>query len=54
LIRKRTTDQAAAITVSVGVAQFRSDETAGSLIARADAALYQAKGFGRNQVCAAQ
>jgi diguanylate cyclase len=54
LIRKRAADEPSTITVSVGVAQFRSDETAASLIARADAALYQAKGFGRNQVCAAQ
>jgi diguanylate cyclase len=53
LTRKRTAGEALRITVSIGVAQFRSDETATSLLARADAALYQAKDLGRNRVCAA-
>jgi diguanylate cyclase len=52
--KKRSAPDAAKITVSVGVAQFRSDETAGAFIARADAALYQAKDLGRNRVCASQ
>jgi len=54
LSKKRSAEDAIRITVSVGVAQFRSDETAAALLARADAALYQAKELGRNRVCAAQ
>jgi diguanylate cyclase len=41
------------ITMSVGVAQFYANETADSLIERADSALYTAKHNGRNQVAAA-
>ena len=40
-----------AITISAGVAHYRSGETRESLIARADALLYQAKDEGRNRVC---
>ncbi len=39
-----------AITMSVGVALARADETAEQLISRADASMYQAKQTGRNQV----
>lgn len=39
-----------AITASLGVAQLRRDEDADGLVARADAALYQAKRAGRDQV----
>lgn len=48
-------EQRIAVTVSVGVAECRADDaTAEAVIARADQALYQAKGAGRNQVhCAA-
>jgi diguanylate cyclase (GGDEF)-like protein len=40
------------LTISVGVAEYRAGEPAESWIKRADAALYQAKDFGRNQVVA--
>jgi diguanylate cyclase len=39
---------AGAITVSVGVATFRGDESVEQLVARADRALYRAKDDGRN------
>jgi diguanylate cyclase (GGDEF)-like protein len=37
-------------TISVGLAQFRDGDTSEQLLARADAALYEAKDAGRNQV----
>ena len=37
-------------TASFGVSQVRTEDTAASLVARADAALYQAKTAGRNRV----
>jgi diguanylate cyclase len=54
ITRSKAEDQPMGITVSIGVAQFRTTETAASLIDRADVALYQAKALGRNRVCAAQ
>jgi diguanylate cyclase (GGDEF)-like protein len=39
------------VTVSLGVAEAGADETAESLIRRADQALYEAKASGRNRVC---
>jgi diguanylate cyclase (GGDEF)-like protein len=39
------------ITISVGVASWREDDTERDLIARADAALYRAKSEGRDRVC---
>ena len=39
------------ITVSIGIAEFRKGEPLKRLVGRADRALYQAKGQGRNCVC---
>lgn len=41
------------VTISLGVAQVLPHESIEHLVGRADAALYQAKHGGRNQVCAA-
>ncbi|HYH85116.1 MAG TPA: diguanylate cyclase, partial [Pyrinomonadaceae bacterium] len=41
------------LTLSVGAAELRSDESGNDMIARADEALYQAKQAGRNRVEAA-
>jgi len=38
------------ITFSGGVAALRPDEDQAKLVARADAAMYAAKGLGRNRV----
>jgi diguanylate cyclase (GGDEF)-like protein len=42
-----------AMTVSIGVAQVRPDDTATTLLGRADAALYEAKNSGRDRVVVA-
>jgi diguanylate cyclase (GGDEF)-like protein len=59
-IRKRVAESpvpwestAIPITVSIGVAAFRRGDTAGTLLARADAALYAAKEAGRNRAIVA-
>jgi diguanylate cyclase len=39
------------VTLSIGVAQLRPNESAVSVLLRADRALYLAKRNGRNQVC---
>jgi diguanylate cyclase (GGDEF)-like protein len=41
------------VTASVGVAKMHAAEGATQVLARADAALYEAKGSGRDQLCAA-
>lgn len=41
------------VTVSIGVAEFQTGDSADSLLARADDALYEAKRTGRNRVVAA-
>jgi diguanylate cyclase len=51
LVKKRGTTEFDPITISVGVAQYRPNESPASVIQRADAAMYQAKQRGRNQVC---
>jgi diguanylate cyclase len=48
--RRSTGELLPAITVSIGVAQFRPGESAGQLIERCDGALYLAKRAGRNRV----
>ena len=40
------------LTVSIGVAEYRTGDRTGELISRADRALYQAKAAGRNHVSA--
>jgi diguanylate cyclase (GGDEF)-like protein len=49
----RTSAGALSATFSAGVAEFREGESSAHLLARADAALYRAKGEGRNRVLAA-
>jgi diguanylate cyclase (GGDEF)-like protein len=43
-------DAIIAFTVSVGIAQFQAEDDIDHLMTRADAALYDAKTSGRNQV----
>lgn len=42
--------EAGAVTISLGVAEYRGDEPRKELVRRADEALYRAKGAGRNRV----
>ncbi|HMC15395.1 MAG TPA: diguanylate cyclase, partial [Albitalea sp.] len=42
-----------AVTISLGLAQAQGNETPMQLVARADAALYEAKRLGRNRLCMA-
>ena len=50
LVKKSTGEILGSITISVGVAQFRVDETIENVVRRADACLYGAKHNGRNLV----
>ena len=50
LSRKSTGELIGAITISVGIAHYRTLESAGALISRADACLYAAKRAGRDRV----
>ena len=50
VIRRTTFDQVGVITCSFGIAQYVPGDSAVTLIARADYALYRAKMNGRNRV----
>lgn len=50
VINKQTHQDLGRITVSIGASQLTGDEALGSLIGRADEALYLAKAAGRNRV----
>lgn len=50
LVRRKSGDKLRRVTVSGGVAQSLAGEYPGQVLARADAALYQAKAGGRNRV----
>jgi len=51
LVEEFVFPQVGTITVSVGFAALRPDDTPGGAFDRADKAVYYAKGHGRNQVC---
>jgi diguanylate cyclase len=52
LMKRSTGEHLGRVTISVGVAVLRPDDTPQTLIERADACLYAAKRNGRNQVIA--
>jgi len=54
IVNRATGNQLGRITVSIGAAQFYSQEDVEALISRADKALYASKNKGRNQVTVAQ
>ncbi len=49
--RRSTGENLGTITVSIGVATYRTNEDPRNLIKRADACLYEAKATGRNKTC---
>lgn len=53
IVNRATGEKLGNITLSGGVAEFKSSENEEELISRADAALYTAKHNGRNQIAAA-
>jgi diguanylate cyclase (GGDEF)-like protein len=50
VIEEATGDRLPSVTISIGVATLRANDSVNSLFARADAALYRAKKSGRNRV----
>jgi diguanylate cyclase len=52
LVKRSTGENLGRVTISIGVALLRKDDTTSSLIERADTALYAAKRGGRNMVLA--
>jgi diguanylate cyclase len=50
LMKRSTGEQLGRVTISIGLASLRPDDTPHSFIGRADAALYTAKRMGRNRV----
>jgi diguanylate cyclase (GGDEF)-like protein len=53
-MRFRFCGQEVTVTVSLGVAQYKRNETFSVYLQRADVALYKAKHKGRNQVCCSE
>jgi diguanylate cyclase len=54
IVRRSNGEDLGCVTLSLGVACLAAEESAESLIARADAALYRAKRAGRNRVVVAE